>query len=127
MSQKFLLGDRNFALLGLIGLLPALLLVIPGLLQSGLGLTAPNDALIELMSRSPLLGLIGNPIAVLGGLLLAFLVNIIRVTEMHWASDTPALMITLRGKALQWAVVGISLLLLALILTYAFFENFTPG
>ena len=127
MSNKFLVGDRNFALIGLLGLLPAVLLVIPGLLQSSLGITAPNDGLSQLMAQSPLLALINNPLTVLGGLLLAFLANISRVTEMRWASDAPALMITLKGKALQWAVVGTSILLLAALLTYAFFENFRPA
>lgn len=104
--------NLRVALLGLLLLLPALVLVSSGLF----GLERP-DALV-------------HPVLVMGGLLLAFVLNALRVLHVHLGREEGVIVGTmslrLRGTALNLAALTLSCLLLATITAYLFVENFEP-
>jgi len=112
--------------LSLIVLIPAILLVTTGVLQSGFGITAPNDALDAVFQRYAALKLIIHTLVLLGGLGAAFILNLLPAARLQWSRDSQSLSatITLKNNLLHWALVGISLLLLATILLYSVVENF---
>lgn len=126
MYENWLPVKKSSFWLGLAALLPALLIVVPGLLQSLLGITAPNDALDYFLKQYQYLGLVIHPVLVLGGLLLAGMLNLPPALELHWQRQPEGLagMLTLKPGFLHWALVLASLLLLTVILGYAFVENF---
>jgi hypothetical protein len=104
------------ALLGLLLAGPALALVISGVLQSlgvvreGLG---PDAA-------------VTRPIVILGGLLLAFVVNARPVFRLDIRREPQALVGTVKVRGRLWNLlsIGLALALLGTILGYAFVENF---
>jgi fatty acid desaturase len=110
----------------LVALLPAFLLVTVGLLQSGFGITAPNDALDAVFQRYAVLKLIIHPLVLLGGLGIAVILNVLPAAQLHWSRESQSLSatITLKNNLLHWALIGISLLLLGIILLYSAVENF---
>lgn len=114
--------------LGAVALLPALFLVIPGVLQSVFGLLGPNQAVDVFFTRMPLLQRLFSPFVVLGGLLLAFVLNLVPSLSMRLERQPETLtgIITFRRVIANWGLVVISLILLFMILAYAFFENFAP-
>lgn len=133
MKRKFTTIMRNFQLhnklslwLSMLALIPALLLVVPGIFQSIFGLMDPSRARDTLFAQWPYLEILINPIPLLGGLFLALILNFIPAIGLRiehrpegWIS-----IITFKSVLLHWAFVGLSLLIIAIILIYAFFENF---
>ncbi len=127
MSEKMpLIQNKRFFWVSLIVLVPAVLLVTTGVLQSGFGITAPNDVLDTLFQRYAALKLIVHPLVLLGGLGTAFILNLLPTTRLQWSRDSQSLSatFTLSNNLLHWALVGISLLLLGTILLYSVVENF---
>lgn len=127
MLEKMpLMQNKRLVWIGLAALLPALLLVITGVLQSGFGITTPNDALDALFQRYAVLKLIIHPLILLGGLGLALILNLLPASQLHWDRESQSLSatMTLKNNVLHWALVGISLLLLGIILLYSIVENF---
>ena len=104
--------SNSFAVVGLVLMLPAMVLV-----SSGVFGFEVSQVLI-------------HPVAVIGGLLAALLLNSLAVLRVRTEHEPPgnALAITIRigSKGLNLAAVAMSLLLLATILGYAFVENFRP-
>ena len=104
--------DVRAAVLGLLLLLPALVLVSAGLL----GLEPP-DALV-------------HPVLVLGGLFLAFALNVLQVLRVRFGREEGVLVSTvslrLRRTVLNLTALSLSCLLLATITVYLFVENFQP-
>lgn len=98
------------AVAGFVLLLPALTLVSTGLL----GLESPRAVV--------------HPVLVMGGLLLALLLNAMTVVRMNVAREGADLVgtmtVRLRGTALNVGALAIGGALLITILIYAFLENF---
>ena len=115
--------------ISLIALMPALVLVIPGIMQSGIGYFGANNALDTMFAKYPALGVLHNPFLLLGGLLLAFLVNITPAIHLRIERQPEGLtsIITFKPVLLHWIFAGTSILLVGIILIYAFLENFQPA
>lgn len=124
MIKNMNLHNKPSLWIGLIAVIPALLLVIPGLMQSGLGITKINDAISENVPQAVL-----QPAILLGGLLLAFVLNVIPAIRFRFEQQPEGLtsVITFRPVLLHWIFVGMSVLMVGIILVYALFENFTPA
>jgi hypothetical protein len=105
-------NSNKLAVVGFVLMIPAIVLVSSGVLR----FEVPSVLI--------------HPVAVMSGLLVGLLVNtlaVLRVSTEHEPSGN-ALAITVRigSKALNLAAVAMSLLLLSMILAYAFIENFHP-
>jgi len=129
MIKNLNLHNKSSLWISLIALIPALLLVIPGIMQSGLGYLGPNDALDTMFAKAPALQILLSPIVLLGGLLLAFILNLTPAIKLRFERQPEGLtsVITFKPVILHWIFVGISLLIVGIILLYAFFENFAPA
>jgi hypothetical protein len=129
MIKNLNLHNKSSLWVSLIALIPALLLVIPGIMQSGLGYLGPNDALDTMFAKAPALQILLSPIVLLGGLLLAFILNLTPAIKLRFERQPEGLtsVITFKPVILHWIFVGISLLIVSIILVYAFFENFVPA
>ncbi|HTL05723.1 MAG TPA: hypothetical protein VL241_08240 [Gemmatimonadales bacterium] len=96
--------------LGVLGLLPAVLLVV-----TGMGGLARPRALVQ-------------PLLVMGGLALAFSASFVAVT--HWEilheREHWRLVCTVRKRAVDLAVLLASLVLSGIIIGYLFVENYQP-
>lgn len=127
MLEKMpLMQNKRFFWISLIVLVPASMLVTTGILQSGFGITAPNDALDALFQRYALLKLIIHPLILLGGLGAALILNLLPASRLQWNSESQSLSatLTLKNNLMHWALVGVSLILLGTILLYSMVENF---
>jgi hypothetical protein len=129
MIKNLNLHNKSSLWVSLIALIPALLLVIPGIMRSGLGYLGPNDALDTMFAKAPALQILLSPIVLLGGLLLAFILNLTPAIKLRFERQPEGLtsVITFKPVILHWIFVGISLLIVGIILVYAFFENFVPA
>ena len=75
--------------------------------------------------NAPGLSLIGSPIIVIGALLLAFAVSALPILSINLRSDTPSVLnVSLSLRFWNLAVIVAGLLLLLVLLGYAFVENF---
>ena len=124
----FAANNRQLALLGLLFTIPALIIFIPGVLQSGLVLTQLNDTLDRLIFHSPIgvVRLLIHPVVVLGGLFLALSLNAMPVVQAKFQLNKGNLVsiITIKGKLLNLGILALTLFLTAALLLYAFVENF---
>jgi hypothetical protein len=129
MIKNLNLHNKSSLWVSLIALIPALLLVIPGIIQSGLGYFGPNDALDAMFAKAPAFESLLSPVVLLGGLLLAFILNLTPAVKLRIERQPEGLtgVITFKPVILHWTFVGISILMVGIILVYAFFENFTPA
>ena len=83
-----------------------------------------------LRQDAPGLTLLGSPMILLGALLVAFILNALSILSIVFHSDTPAVLsISLTLRFWNLTVIVIGLLLLGVLLGYAFVENFQvrPG
>jgi hypothetical protein len=128
MNKNIGLHNVNFLWISLVALIPALLLIIPGMLQSLLGNMGPNNAMDNLYANAPYLEILRNPIILLGGLLLAFILNLLPALALRFERGPAGLtgVITFKPVLIHWVFIGVSLLMVGIILIYAFFENFGP-
>jgi len=123
------LGTHNkpYLWISLISVIPALALVIPGILQSAgyLGLNNVRDAAF---TSIPFLEVILNPVILLGGLITAFILNVVPAVSFRFERKSGELsgIVTFKPVLLHWLFIGLSILMAGIILTYAFFENFRP-
>jgi len=127
MNKNMGLHKANFLWISLVALIPALMLIIPGLSQS-LGYMSPNNAMDNLYANAPYLEILRSPFLLLGGLLLAFILNLLPAMNLRFERQPEGLtsVITFKPALLHWAIIGMSLLMVGIILIYAFFENFGP-
>jgi len=94
----------------------ALLLIIPTVFVVG-----------ALIGHTPRLGLLQNPIVVLGSLVVAALGNLWSVLHIEVLQGKPSILrIEIAGKAFSLIVLAIASSLAMLLVGYAFVENFTP-
>jgi hypothetical protein len=127
MTKHMGLHNKNFLWISLIALIPALMLTIPGLSQS-LGYLTPSNAMDNLYANAPYLEILRSPVLLLGGLLLAFILNLLPALDLRFERGPAGLtsVITFKPALLHWAFIGASLLMVGTILIYVFFENFGP-
>lgn len=129
MSTNLNNHNKSTLWISLIAVIPAMVLIIPGLLQSGLGYYGATDARDALFAAAPVLELLLNPIILMGGLLLAFAMNVFPALSLHFERKPEGLTSTITFKPilLHWVFIGVSFLMVGIILVYAFFENFNPA
>ena len=125
-KQYFAANTHKLAALGFLLTIPALIIFIPGILQTGLGLTQLNDGLDALLAQFMVLKLIIHPIVVLGGLFLALSLNVMPVIQAKFQLNDGNLVsvITIKGKLLNLGMMALALFLTTALLLYAFVENF---
>ena len=113
------------ALMGLVLIAPALLLVVTGVLQSA-GVVSDSQGRSLADQATGLLRGLYHPAVILGGLLLAFALNVRPVLRVDLKRQPQAIvgMVTVRGRLWNLVSVGLALGLLGAILAYAFVENF---
>ena len=128
MNKNMGLHNMNCLWVSLIALIPALMLIIPGISQSLLGAMGPNNALDNLYANAPYLEFLRSPILLLGGLLLAFILNLLPALTLHFERGPEGLtsVITFKPVLIHWTIIGMSLLMVGTILIYAFVDNFGP-
>ena len=80
----------------------------------------------SLYANAPYLEILRNPFILLGGLLLAFILNLLPALTLHFERQSEGLtgVITFKPALIHWTMIGLSLLMIGVILTYAFVENF---
>jgi hypothetical protein len=126
MSTNLNNHNKSSLWISLIALIPAMALIIPGFLQSGFGYYGANDARDALFAAAPVLEFLINPIILMGGLLLAFTMNVLPAMTLHFERKPEGLtsIITFKPVLLHWVFIGVSVLMVGIIFLYAFFENF---
>jgi hypothetical protein len=79
-----------------------------------------------LRQNAPGLSFLGSPIILLGALFVAFTLNALSILSIDFSSESapPVLSVSLALRLSNLAVVGFALLLLGMLLGYAFLENF---
>ena len=119
---------RLVAILGALVALPAAVLVVSGLMYTLSGSRAVEQALDSTLfdPQGFVYRVLLHPVTVLGGLALALALNLLPLLRIHIDRQPGNLTGTLavRLRAAHLAVSGVGLTLLALILAYAFIENF---
>ena len=115
-EYSFYESKNKLATIGLISVIPALLLVTSGILQSAFGLTEVSDSLL----------VVDHPVIILGGLMLALALNILPIIKIKWQAEDGSLvgMIRLKGRLFNIMITFLSLFLVSLIFLYLFVENF---
>ncbi len=106
---------RNMlAVIGFVGIIPALLICLSGL--SGLNLNLPQILI--------------HPLVILGGLALALAINALPITHLNAHLEdnnfVGSVTVRLKGSLMNFGVIVLSLALLATIAVYLFVENFQP-
>jgi len=126
LSSSFATQDKRLMWLGLVTLLPALLIVIPGVLFSVFGIARPMNALDALFIRYTPLELLIHPLLILGGVFVALLLNASAIVRVNLQRETDGLTATIRLKnqLVNWLVVGFGVSLLGIIFIYLLAENF---
>lgn len=120
--------ENRLAVAGLVLTLPALMLFCTGMLQSGFGITQPNDTL-DAIFRDPswsAMRLIIHPATLVGGLFLALGLNLLPVMRLKVHMEEGSLVSTMRvrGRLLNLTLVALCIFLIASLFLYAFVENF---
>ena len=113
------LSQQNYKMagLGLVLIIPALILCTGGLALSLLGMNAFSSAInFDLF--------IFNPAVLLGGLFLAFILNLLVVAPVKIQDGSLTAAIRLRGKVLNLGLLTCIGLLLSIIFLYLLAENF---
>ena len=122
LRSKRMKSNLKLAVLGLALVLPSLVLVTSGVLQTGFGSTGLVDVVESLGIETFLF----SPALILGGLGLALVINLVSVLRVQFQLEAGILVSTIqvRGQLLNLGLIGLSGLLLASILLYAVTENF---
>lgn len=113
----WLYQERKLALTGLILSIPAMILCLGGILQSGFGITQINESV-------HFDWFIFHPVLLLGGILAAFTLNLLPVARFRFEDGSLIGTLKLKGAALNLTVIGATLLFAGIIFLYALAENF---
>jgi hypothetical protein len=80
-----------------------------------------------LRQNAPGLSWVGSPVILLGALLVAFTINALPILSLSLRSDAPPVLnVSLALRFWNLTAIATSLLLLGVLLGYAFVENFQP-
>lgn len=128
MIKNMNLHNKPSLLISLIALIPALIVIIPGIMQSGFGYFEANKALDATWVKVPVLKTLISPVVLLGGLFLIFILNAIPAMKLRFERQPEGLtsVITFKPVPLHWIFVGLSILMVGILLTYSLFENRIP-
>lgn len=112
---------RLLALGGFICLIPALLLITGGILQSAFGIMGIGRFLDQLGVFNVI-----HPILVLGGIALAILLNLLPTTRLRFVrqDETVTATLVLKERFLNLTLIGLCGLSLFIIFIYLLAENF---
>lgn len=112
-------SDHKLAIAGFVLIIPALILCFGGILQSFFGLTQVNDGINYDF-------FIFHPLIIMGGLILAFGINLQSVMRVRFQFQDGTLVSTIKvkGKVLNLGLVAVIMFLLATIFLYLLAENF---
>lgn len=117
---------RNLAFVSFVFALPALIFVPAGILFS-LGLPQLSDLIFNATDQSPFLRLFIHPVVLMGGVSLAFLLNLLPICRVNIERQAGELVSTLRLRKGHWlnlTFITLSLTALAVMLLYGLAENF---
>ncbi len=120
MITEHLGRNHNAIALGSIILsLPALILVTLGISFSVFGLSMAS-------SITDTMGIFVNPVIILGGIFLAFVLNALTTIQIRITSekDTVSMNIRIRKFYINWGIILLTGTLAMIILLYGFVENF---
>ncbi|HEX9618462.1 MAG TPA: permease prefix domain 2-containing transporter [Anaerolineales bacterium] len=122
LRSKRMKSNLKLAVLGLALILPSLVLVTSGVLQTGFGSTG----LVNVVESLGIETFLFSPALILGGLGVALVINLVSVLRVQFQLEAGILVSTIqvRGQLLNLGLIGLSGLLLASILLYAVTENF---
>lgn len=123
-------SSNKLAGIGFILGLPPLLFVSAAVLKYWLGIGFLFDPLDTFLNSNPQALRVFNlvsPAVFLGGLALALILNLYPIfdVKIHREKDALVGTVTVKAKFYNVTVAGLSSLLLATLLVYAFIENFT--
>lgn len=114
---SFLQQNNKLAVAGVVLIIPAMLLVVGGLLQSLLGISQVNEALnFELF--------IFHPAILLGGLVVALGLNLAPVARVSLQDGALVGTLKIRGRLVNLAILAFIGLMLGTIFVYLLVENF---
>ena len=120
---------HRFAGIGFVLLLPPLFFVSAAVLKYGLGIGSLFDILEPFYANPTRLRVfnIVSPIVFLSGLFLAIVLNLYPILRpsLRRNNDTTVYTVTIKAKLWNLLVIAMSFLLLAILIGYAFLENFT--
>ncbi len=121
--------NRRLAVIGSVVLLAPLYFVSASLLKYELGvgfLFDPLEAVLSVPGRREIFNLV-SPVVFLGGLSLALALNVYAVTRFDVGREEGTIVGTLRVTPGLWniAITAVSVLLLVILVGYAFLENLT--
>lgn len=118
--------DKQSLILSAVLLIPAILVVISGLLFSLFGLPGPMNALFGVFESNAWLSWLIHPVAIMGGLALALLLTAWPVVRLEVDNHQDRLVgsLTIRkGYWLHMVVLGTAVFFVLLIFIYLFAEN----
>jgi hypothetical protein len=119
--------ESQHFLLGLMLLIPAVLIVIPGLISSFTGWSAPMNAIFDFLQGRTWLSWVIHPAVILGSLLVAFLLNGRNLFEISLRQEPEAFIGTLalrKGRWLSLSIVLVTVLFVTVIFLYLLAEHF---
>ena len=125
MTGNFDMHKKSSLWISTIALIPALILIIPGILQSGFGYLVLNDRLDALYADAPALSIVRAPVILLGGIFLAFVLNAIPAIRLRFERQPEGFtsVITFKPLLWHWVIVGLCILMTGILLTYGILEN----
>lgn len=108
--------NSKLALLSSVLVLPAFLLVLGGVAQSGFGTTKINDLLNFNL-------FLFHPIVIMGGLFLAVVLNLLPVVQLTYKDGVLVTTLTIRNRLLNLGLLGSVGALFTIIFLYLLAEN----
>ena len=118
--------DKQFFVLGVFLLIPALLIGVTGVLHSVFGISAPMNNMFDYLRNTPLLAWIIHPGVILGGLVGAFILNalpVLHISVQNQADSFVGSVSIRKGYWLHMMVLGTAVLFLLIIFSYLVVEN----
>ena len=119
------LSNTHIAIIGFILIIPALLLASCGIIYSVFGLESANHFLDSLMAI-PIVGAMFSPIIIIGGPMIAFVLNAYHVyhVKLEMAGRTATISLSIKGNVANLIPAVAGAFLIFIILLYGFVENF---
>jgi hypothetical protein len=119
------LSNTHIAIIGFILIIPALVLASCGILYSVFGLESAND-LNDVFLETPLVGTLFSPIIIIGGPMIAFVLNAYHLchVKLEMAGRTATISLSIKGSIANLIPASAGAFLIFIILLYGFVENF---
>ena len=118
--------DKQFFVFGSLALIPALMIGVTGSLHSLFGISAPMNNMFDFVRSTPLLAWLIHPAVILGGLVVAFVLNALPVLHISLYNQDEAWQGTIslrKGYWLHLIVLGTAVLFGLIIFLYLLAEN----